>query len=184
MTTADLTAALKKYPIVSACLAVLVACGLTLYFRWSVLGESQAQSEQRSKEAANVLNNVRNSANLPEQTAEIQAFGKELESRLIKAGQLAVNLQYFYRLEAETQVKLADIRQNPVRAGKGAYVAVPFSVTVQGTYAQVTSFLNKLQNGRALCRINSAVYNRAGTVGPGAGTEMTLVLAVELLGQS
>lgn len=184
MTTADLSAALKKQPIVSGCLLVVIACALILYFRWGVIGESQAENDLRSKDAANVLNNVRNSANLPEQTAEMQAYAKELESRLIKASQLAVNLQYFYRLEAENQVKLVDVRQNPTRPSKSLYVSVPFSVTVQGTFAQVTNFLSKLQNGRALCRINSAVFNKAASATAGGPPEMTLVLSVELLGQS
>jgi hypothetical protein len=46
------------------------------------------------------------------------------------------------------------------------------------------NFLSRLQNGRSFCRINSAIFNKAGAAAEGGAPEMTLVLTVELLGQS
>ena len=180
MNSADLTALFKKHPVGFGCLLLSIVCGVLINLRYGNISASQSEFQATSAEAEIVLANVRNSADLEEHIAEIQVLGKDLESRLMKAGQLAVNLQYFYKLEAENEVKLVDVRQNlTTRNPKTQFVGVPFVVSVQGTYQNVMNFLNKLQNGRHFCRINTASFRKAGT----AAAEMSLTLNLELLGQ-
>ncbi|MFZ5494209.1 MAG: hypothetical protein ACOZE5_02585 [Verrucomicrobiota bacterium] len=190
MTGADLIAFAKKHTIGTICVLLVVACGVLLYFRWGALAASQAEYEAKSTEAAKMIANVKNAPSLEEQVAEIQQLSKELESRLIKPGQLAVNLQYFYKLEADNEVKLLDVRQNtPARraGGKPVFMPVPFSLTVQGPYANVMKFLGGLQTGRHFCRILNSNLTRSGGASEGgsapARQEYSLVLNVELLGQ-
>lgn len=183
MTGADLTALLKKHPLSLCCGLVAVACGVALYLRSDKIAESQATYEAKTAEANKMATNVRNSAGLAEQVAEIQAQRKDLESRLMKAGQLAVNLQYFYKLETETEVK-TDVRQSAVGKNKAGYVPIPFSLSVQGTYPQLINFLSKLQDGRHLGRINSATMSKVNISDPSnPDTAMTLSLSVDFLGQ-
>jgi Tfp pilus assembly protein PilO len=180
MTTADLVALVKKHPIGFGCLLVSLICGVLLYLRSGNIAASQAELEASSADAAKMMANVRNSKGLPEQVAEIQAQTKELESRLMKAGQLAVNLQYFYKLETENEVKLVDVRQNAFPRGlKTMYGGVPFNVTVQGSFTHVTNFMNRLQNGRHFCRIITSNYTK---VQDNTG-DISLSLNLELLGQ-
>jgi Tfp pilus assembly protein PilO len=79
---------------------------------------------------------------------------------------------------------LVDVRQNPLPRSPrpSAYVGVPFSVSVQGSYTQVMNFLNRLQNGRHLCRINAANFSKVAAVG-NARPLVNLSLNLELLGQ-
>ena len=183
MNSAELSTTLKKHPIGVACALVAIACGVMLYMRAGNIASSQAESDSATAEASKMIANVRNSASLVEQGAEIEGLSKELDGRLMKAGQLAVNLQYFYKLEAETEVKLVDVRQNALpRNAKAQYIGVPFVVTIQGSFAQVTGFLNRLQNGPHFCRINSATFNKTGSESAG-GTDMTLSLSLDILGQ-
>jgi len=180
MTTTDLLALLKKHPIGFGCLLVSLICGGLLYMRSGNIAASQAELEASSAEAQKMIGNVRNSKGLPEQVAEIQAQTKEVEGRLMKAGQLAVNLQYFYKLETENEVKLVDVRQNTFPRGlKTLYGGVPFSVTVQGSFTHVTNFINRLQNGRHFCRINTASYAKTSD---NTG-DISLSVNLELLGQ-
>jgi Tfp pilus assembly protein PilO len=180
MTTEDLIALLKKHPISVACGLVTIICGVLLYLRSGNIAASQTELEASSAQAKKMIANVRNSNGLDDQLAEIQALSKEMEGRLMKAGQLAVNLQYFYKLETENEVKLLDVRQNTFpRNIKTAYAGVPFSVSVQGKHTHVMNFLNRLQNGRHFCRVNTANFSKAGE---GNG-EITLALNLELLGQ-
>ncbi len=188
MTAADLVPLLKKYPTSVACGLLSIACGVLIYVRAGNIAASQAELDSSSAEANRMITNVRNSTGIAEQVAEIQGYSKELESRLMKAGQLAVNLQYFYKLEAETEVKLADVRQNSVgRNARMQYVSVPFSVTVQGSFAHVMNFLTRLQAGRHFCRITAATISRSsGTsevAAPPETADMNLSLTLELLGQ-
>ena len=105
---------------------------------------------------------------------------------------LAVIRQITAAAETVEGVKLLDVRQaTPPRPARGApktlFAPVPFNLSVQGTYAQLLQFLGELQNGRHLCRINNATFNKPGGVG-GADTSatqpITLSLSIELLGQS
>ena len=183
MNTSSLVAAAKKQPIGVVCGTFCLVCALLLYYRSGITDERQADYEAKSAEAARITANVRNSANLAEQVVEIQALSKEMEGRLIRAGQLAVNLQYFYKLEAENEVKLVDIRQNNVSAVKSAkmiYVGIPYNVAIQGSYKQVLAFLNRLEVGQHFCRFNNINLTKSPSAGVPDG--MNLTLGIELLG--
>jgi Tfp pilus assembly protein PilO len=183
MTSPDLVALIKKQPIGFGCTLLSIVCGAVLYLRSGNVDASQAELEARTAEVAKMTANIRNSTALPEQVAEIQAHTKELESRLMKANQLAVNLQYFYKLETENEVKLIDVRQGSAPKGaKTTYQGVPFTVSVQGSYAQVMNFLGRLQYGRHLCRINTANFTKV-TGTSTSGPLVNLSLNLELLGQ-
>lgn len=189
MTAADLIAFARKHLTGTICLVVTLVCGGVLYFRGDAVAESQKLYDEKSAEATKMVNNVKGAPGLPEQVAELQELGKQLDARLVNENQLAVNLQYFYKLEADHGVKLLDVRQNnasrPARgAAKTSFTPVPYSLSVQGTYAQLLKFLGELQNGRHLCRINTAVFNKPGGADTSATQQMTLTLSVELLGQS
>ena len=188
MNSADITALIKKQPIGFACAVICLLCGGGLYFRSGEIEKQQAEYEAKSAEAAKFISNVGLAKNLPEQVAELQAVTKELEGRLVRAGQLAVNLQYFYKLEAENEVKLLDVRQNPLpKNTKGSlYVGIPYNVNLQGSYKQVMAFLQRLEKGRHFCRINAATFNKTAGVTEGSvqtSTSMTLALSLDLLGQ-
>ena len=86
MTTADLTAFLKKHPLSVGCALVALVCGGLLYYRSSSIAEGEAELETKTSQASKVAANVRNSTGLSEQVRELQSQTKELESRLIKVG--------------------------------------------------------------------------------------------------
>lgn len=183
MTSADLVALLKKHPIGFGCALLTIVCGVILYLRSGNIAAGQADLEAKSAEAAKMAANIRNSANLSEQLAEIQAHTKELEGRLLKTGQLAVNMQYFYKLETENEVKLIDLRPGALPKNvKSPYIGIPFSVSVQGSYSQVMNFLGRLQNGRHFCRINTANFTKAASSGANSNL-VSLSINLELLGQ-
>lgn len=181
LTNEDILVLIKKQPIGFVCAVVAAACGLLYYFHSDTIEQNRRINEQRSAEAANMLTNVKNSANLPEQVAALQAAGKELQARAVHSSELAINLQYFYKLEAETEVKLVDARQSSVpqkNVGKTTFIGVPFTVTVEGDFKQVFDFLQRLENGRVFCRINTFTINKAG-----AGDRISVNISLDLLGQ-
>jgi len=182
MTTADLVSVLKKHPVSVVCAVLSIACGVLLYLRSGNISEGQAELDARSTESASMVANIRNSTGLAEEVAQMQGFTKDFEARLMKAGQLAVNLQYFYKLETENEVKLVDVRQIALsKSTKASYVGVPFNVTIQGSYLHVMNFLNRLQHGRHFCRINTANFSKVAS--ENAGNFVNLALNLEILGQ-
>lgn len=184
MTSADLIALIKKQPVGFACVLIGLLSGGWLYYRSGEIETRQEEYRAKSEEAARFISNVSISKNLPEQVAELQSVTKDMENRLVRAGQLAVNLQYFYKLEAENEVKLLDVRQNPLpRNPKTLYVGVPYNVNIQGPYKNVMAFLQRVEKGRHFCRINTASFTKAGGAGDQTSSIVTLALSLELLGQ-
>lgn len=186
---AEFQVLIKKHPISAVAVALSLACGVLLYIRSSTIAEKTDESTKKADEAAKMQANITNSAGLPEQAERMKEAVNEIDARLVRASQLAINLQYFYKMEADSGVKILDVRQNPVaplRPGmpKGTYIGIPYNVSVQGTFAQTLSFLKRLENGRHFCKFLTVTYTKSGSSErAGAGELMNLSVNLELLGQ-
>jgi len=187
MTGADLTAFVKKHPVSVGCGALALVFGLTVYFRADGVPEAQGLLEERSGEADRLSANIKHAAQLNEQLAALAAAGRAIEPRLIRSSELATNLQYFYKLEADTGTKLVELRQNPPPAtrpaSKALFPPVSFSLTIEGDYPAVLDFLRRLEAGTHFCRVQSAVLRSAAPVA-GRNDTVRLALGLELLGSS
>jgi Tfp pilus assembly protein PilO len=183
----QLIAFVKKNPIGFGCGALCLALVVVMYYRADNVPAAEAELEQQSAEAERLASNLKNAAQLQEQLDTMLAAGKEVEARLVHPGDLAKNQQYFYKLEADTGTKI-DCHQNPLPAEKDrktTYLSVPYTVNVQGDYAQILSALRRLESGSHYCRVLSATLTAAAVAGTGEVTDssLTLSLNLELLGQ-
>lgn len=183
----QVVALLKKNPVVTAAVVVCVALAAAHYFRSDLTAAAAARLDERTKEGQRLSANIKNSAQLPEQLARVSAAAKEAEGRLVKVGALANNLQYFYKLEADTGVKLLDLRQttDSSRAAKTGRVPVSFAVTLHGEYPQVLDFLRRVESGAHYCRVRTAnvVPFDAGAGSSGLRSDAAkLTLNLELFG--
>jgi len=173
-------------PILVGCIVVCAALGAGIYYRSDVLPERQQALEKMTSEGRRLALNVRNGTQLSEQMAALTSARAEIEQRMIRKDELATNLQYFYRLESETGIKLVDLRQGTSVSGastvaKGsAFSPVLFNVSVQGEFPVLIDFLRRLENGANYARVvqASTAANPPGRSGP-----LLLQLSVELLGQ-
>ncbi|HEY0946569.1 MAG TPA: hypothetical protein VGD81_14925 [Opitutaceae bacterium] len=197
LTGQDLAAAFKKRPIsLGSALAALVF-GAATYYRSAAVPEMESLLEQRTTEGERLKNNIKYSALLDDQLAALMAANRDIQERSVRPVERAKNYQYFYKMEADTGVKLLDLRQMELPAAGGArpgtppkgpkptYVGVPYSVAVQGTYPQVLNFLRRLESGLHFCRLLNAsvstARNQNETTDSGP-TPITLSLTLELLG--
>jgi Tfp pilus assembly protein PilO len=182
MTGAELTSQIKKKPVVAVCVLVAIGCGVFYYFRSSAIDESKALLETKAKESSAMVANVRNADKLPVQTEALKKATTALEGRLVKSSQLATNLQYFYRLESDTGVKLTDVRQNQYgRANNSLYIGIPYSVTIQGSYVQVLDFIQRIEAGRHFSKFATISFNKAAS-GDSGGNQISASMNIELLG--
>ncbi len=182
MSGSDVIIFVKKRPVVVVCAVIALVCLGVLYFRWDEIDASKAAYDEAFKADQEILANVRNAASLPQQIETIQRATKNLESRLVHAGQLAINLQYFYRLENDTGVKLVDVRQNQIgRPSKALYIGVPYNVTVQGSFPHVMDFMRRLESGRHFARFNTLSFSKIAGADAG-GDALSVAMNVELLG--
>lgn len=199
----QLLSAVKKNPLIVACIFVALLIAVGMYLRGGLESEIGAELEEKSRAGQRMTNNLKFSVRLDEQLSQITESREKMESRLVDAGQLAENLRYFYALESSTDTKLTDLRQMTdatsmtdakKKAGKTAYQPIGYAVSLTGNYQQVVAFLQQLEGGKHFCRINSAsmLPSDGGGGGryanaPSASTRrldrLTLTLSLELLGQ-
>lgn len=184
MTNEELLALVKRNPVSVGCGLFALVIGVLIYHRMDLLPEAAIQLEQKVAEGERFNANVNNAAQLPEQLAAITEARLEMEKRLIRAIELPKNLQYFYRLEAETGVKLLNLTQNPAPPAKpGAKLplsGVGFTIAFQGPYFVALEFLRRLETGVHFSRTMSA--SMATTAGNRNGP-VTVSFSLELLSQ-
>jgi len=190
MTNEQLLAFVRKNPIGVTCLVLgLLLIGFS-YYRSDDEPAADMQLIDKSSEAERLAANLKNAAQLREQVDALADANKKIQGRLIHMSDLANNNGYFYKLEAESGVKLVLVQQNvptAVAAGKGTikqvFLRVPFTVAVQGDYASLLDFLRRLESGTHFCSVLSCALTTGRTV---AGMErsnvLTLTLGIELLG--
>ncbi len=151
---------------------------------------------QKTSEARRFKTNINNSTQLIEHVELLRTATKKISQRLMRESDLAANQQYFDKIESETGTKITDL-QSGVNVGqpkgrglppKLLYSPVAYTCAVQGSYGQILKFLQRLESGEHFVRIVSANLSLAGGGSDGASGSadpmLTLVLAVEFLGQS
>jgi len=186
MNTDSIKALFRKYPtgFIASSVAIVVL-GL-FFYRHEALAEMQAEVEQSTSDGQRQATNVNYASMLDPQLQAMEVANTNVASRLINPNDLANNLQYFYKLESEAGVKLLNTPQpasQNIKAAKGLYVPVQYTVSVQGSYSQVLTFLRKLEQGVYYCRVKSAVCSQAQQANEKAPAEVVLSLTVELLGR-
>lgn len=184
----------KKYPVGSGAITVGLITLIALVVRFFDVASTEEEHDKAGAEGQKLTANISHAAQLAEQTQVLEEANNGIMSRLVNPSDLAINLQYFYKLEAETGVKLLDTRPVDTRPGvrsaaKGMYTPVQYVVSMQGGYSRILTFLRKLEHGTYFCRvINSSCSSASGEQEkPGAekgANEMVMSLTVELLGKS
>jgi hypothetical protein len=189
MTAEQLVSLLKANPISVACGALALTLGVGIYFRSDRVPESEALLDERASLGERIDVNINNGVQLADQYAAIVAARQQIEARLIHPDEIAKNLQYFYKVEAETGTKLLDLRQNQMQAGKpgakskSSYISVGYSMAVRGDYVRLLDFLRHLESGQRFCRVTSVTIGVIGSTEKDRANELTLNLGLELLGQ-
>ncbi len=187
--TQGLLTFVKKHPVGVGCVLLAAVLGVATSFRSGDLDDLRTELDEVSREGARLQNNLRYAARLDEHTATVQQAVASIDAHVIDPDALATNLQYFYRLESELQLKLLDLRQGTMEGpAKGAsYGPVGYTVTVEGNYRQLLEFIRSLESGALYVRFLSANLspNRApGQVAAGGGEpSIVLSLTLQVLGR-
>jgi Tfp pilus assembly protein PilO len=179
--SSEIIGSLKKNPVSVICSVLALALAGFAYFRLGGAAALQTELDEKSAEAAKLSLNLKNAAQLKEQLEALITAQKQIEARMIRANELTTNLQYFYKLESDTGVKLlpGSLRQSAgSKKDAKAYQATAFSLSIQGDYRQILTFLRQLESGPRYCRVLSASCNSA----PERGPMLVLSLNLEFLG--
>lgn len=196
MTSQDLIAKLKQYPVASISLGLALLLGAVFYFRWSGLQEQLDRKGKLDTEWAEVEENVlKNSVNLETHLEMAKQASQDVTERLIRPAELARNYQYFYRLQNVTGVKIITLQQQPslpVAPARGAsrgssaaaapeplFSKVGYTMSLSGNFQQILEFLHALERGDHFYQLKNCSLQ----AGPPAEGLLTLNLNFDLLGE-
>ena len=143
ITPKEILAFVKRYPVGVVCGLVGVIMLAGLYLRSDRADDLSDQSKQLEEQSKKILGEIRNGANIAEQYAALSAKTKDLDSRLIRGSERALNQRYFYRIESDTGVKEVNLQQTssgaePGKGDKRLYCGIGYSVIVTGDFRQTT----------------------------------------------
>lgn len=170
---------IRRYPLVSACVTVLVLLGAANYYFWDQRHTLAGQHDEARRYGEGMMPVLASHTRLTAQVATTQEAVELIERNLVVESDLAENLGYFYKLETASRARLAQISQLNAQVLQGnPFKAVPFSLRVTGSYAQLIGFVRALETGPRIARIKDFDFTRTDAKTGMLGLDMT----VELLG--
>jgi hypothetical protein len=172
-----LVAWFRKFPVLIACTFISIVLLILLYLRSDLSLNQQNELNQLVTKGERLLVNVTNSSQLQEQLDFLTQANQAVKSRSLNPEGIAENLQYFYRLESEAGIKYRDLRPG-ARASvnkQSSYVPINFTVGIDGSFAQIISYLKRLEQGSVICRITSSTVSAS-------NDNVSLTLNLDLLG--
>jgi hypothetical protein len=184
MTNEELIAFLRKNIVSVSCVIASLLIGGVVYWRSDMLPEAEKILQDKTQKGELLAANIEDGNQLKEQYTALIASNNQIADRLIHVGQLAENLEYFYRLESDTGCKIPDPRQIPVmqpakNAPKTNFTPIGFNLVAQGDYHQLMDLLRKLEGGDHYCRILACNIKPVSEMRGGA---LSMTLSIELLG--
>ncbi|MFA6288685.1 MAG: hypothetical protein WC661_14980 [Opitutaceae bacterium] len=174
----------KKNPILAACIVVGLGLAVIIYARSGSDAEQQSELDRKTEEGKRYHANLANSAQLTDELQAVTEANRLVRERAVNPADLAKNLQYFYRIEAETGVKFIDLRQlgsggaasTGTKRVASVYIPVNYTISVEGEFSKIITFLRNLERGAHFYRLNTMTASEA------AGSTK-LVLNIDLLGK-
>jgi len=170
---------IRRYPLVTACITVLLVLGGANYYFFHQRSELARQQDDARIIGEKQLPVLASQPRLAAQNNTVVEAVDLIERNLVVESDLTQNLEYFWSLEKNTRVRLDQLNQlNGSIVQGNPFKAVPFSMRVNGSYAQVLAFIRALETGPRLARIDHYEFTR-GEAKTGA---IALDVTVELLG--
>ena len=161
---------LKRYPVVFACLLVLILFYGLLKVRYSGIPEREIEVQELSRSVRLIEQNVSRSATLEADLARLQEAELPLSERLIDRSELTTNVDYLYSLEGDMEI--TSLQQNTTQAKyfeeKGSkalqnYSTTEFKLDAIGSFEEAHRFLQRLENSRFVIRFSSVNFSATTT---------------------
>lgn len=172
----------KRFPVLFTSVIVCIPLAIICFVRDDAIIEQQAELEKNLAEASLFRANIANSSQLQQQVDFLAQAKEAIAKRAFGAESLPLNLQYFYKLETDVGIKYLTLNPTARAVASSAksatstsYIPLNFSVSVQGSFHQIITYLRCLEQGAYFCRINSASILSSGSI-------VTLSLDLDLLG--
>jgi len=182
---------IKAYPLALALLGTAIVLAGWSYYRSDSLDDLRGELDTVTADNDQTSTNVQDGINFKEQVDQLTAAVAQFKTALIKPDDIIPNQQFFYDYEQSTGVQILDpIEGGTVVSKDPAEPSVTtFKLSASGTWVNLITLLNALQNGPPFLRFSQFGLERAqqARTAPGgdAGTSelIHLTLTIDVLGQ-
>lgn len=171
---------LRRFPYCAVCVVLTLGLGIAAWFFHGQIEDVQIVHQERTREGESMLKLLVGGSTLRQELAAARETARRIEENLVIEANLAENHWYFFKLEEQTKVRLAEVHQlsAPINEPSTLFKRIPYSVRVVGSYEQVMSFLVALETGPRLVNVVGFGFARQS-----GGGSLALDLSLELLGK-
>ncbi len=160
----------RQFPILFVC-GVLTPLALVLLFmRGPKAAQLDSQLANLEREWQQIQTNLERSAGLDEDIEQLESGLEEVQGRLMKTGDVALNSEFFYNLERQTGVVFQRFSQGDATEGQGLNMAVdelrhfsviPYDISLSGNLESILTFIDALDRQRFIIRLESLNLSRS-----------------------
>lgn len=171
-------ALIRRNVFATVCTVLAIAFGIASYLLWQRQQELASGHDSVRRNGEDMLLSLSGLPRVSAELASVKEATDYIGNNLVRQGDLAENLGYFYQLETISRIHLVQLNQLTAQPGAAdaAYISVPFTVRATGSYRQVLRFIRELETGPRLCRIQTFMLTG------GAEDKIQLDLSVDMLG--
>ena len=153
---------LKAYPLAVLSVLVFLICSAAILLRAGAVADLSVHEADLNLRIRTINQNVRNANNLDKDFEEIKRLVDQIEARLFKRDQRAVNINFFYALENRLNVRILNISQmsneDSLYAKGGArelklHSTITYNISLNGNFEDILLFLYELQRVDPLIRV-------------------------------
>jgi len=171
----------RNYPVAFTSLVLLLVLGGADWYLWKRWVELNVNNERIHAQGEAMLLSLSSHPRIDAQLKDANHALTYIDQHLALETDLAGNLDYFYQIEKDTHTELASLSQLSSQPGtdKESYQAIPFSLRISGSYAQILAYLHALETGPRLVRLKNYRLSQGG-ISEGVSLDLT----VDMLGRS
>ena len=153
---------LKAYPLAVFSVLVFLICSAAILLRAGAVADLSVHEADLNLRIRTINQNVRNANNLDKDFEEIKRLVDQIEARLFKRDQRAVNINFFYTLENRLNIRILNISQmqneDSLYAKGGArelklHSTITYNISLNGNFEDILLFLYELQRVDPLIRV-------------------------------
>lgn len=153
---------LKQYPLALTCAVLILVFIVVLFLRGGVAAELAAEEAELDARIRTINENIKNSKNLEQDTAKLNAMVEEIDALLFSRDERAMNINFFYNFEDETDVVISNISQlpqpDPIYADGGVrdldlHATLVYSINLSGSFSNILRFLYEIYRDDHFIRV-------------------------------
>jgi Tfp pilus assembly protein PilO len=172
----------QRFPFCAGCIVLsLLLLGVSLWLRASN-HDLDGMQRTRAIDGDRMLKEIARASQFRTELASARAAAQRITENLVVEKNIPENFWYFYKIEQDTQTKLTELQQRPTAPLEATvpttYKRVPYSLKLTGSFASAMAYLQRVESGSRLGRVNSFQLQRLSP----AASNVVLQLDLELLG--